>query len=386
MTIQTFNTKHLSAKEMGYWRIIRSRSGVLYIKGDPGTCKSAIMRSLAQKLGLRYLDLRLSQLDESDVGVFPIVNEESRNTKTPTFRYGVPSWALEANEHPTLIHFEELNRASLPVRNATLGILNERLVGNLQLKDHVYMVASGNLGEEDGCDVEEFDGAMNGRLVHKKHTYTFADWSKDFGKDNLHSAVHDYLNAHPEEIYKRAESSPAYASHRSWTNLSTYLKTNLEDGFTVQDVLALLQEDGSAYVGPSVTKLLRYIEENSLISIDDILNRYTDVMKQVKGMNRGRISELLQSLRSRKVISLKDNQISNLIGFLDNVDEDEKVAYLIHVLDKEVESTEKAKIPAQLRTLLHTYKAKMSELIDAGQAPQTPVAAPEEKKGKGKKK
>jgi hypothetical protein len=29
---------------------------------------------------------------------------------------------------------------------------------------------SGNLGDEDGTDVEEFDSALNNRLIHINHT------------------------------------------------------------------------------------------------------------------------------------------------------------------------------------------------------------------------
>jgi hypothetical protein len=376
------NEKNLTKKEAAYLRIIQSRPAVLYLKGVPGSCKSAILTSLAEKMGWHYLDLRLSTIAETDVGVFPIVNDATRNTSQPTFNYGIPHWALMANTRPTLIHFEELNRSLPAIRNACLGILNERRVGGFQLNDNVFMVASGNLGEEDGCDTEEFDRAMNGRLVHKKHMYPWPEWKADYAGTHLHSIILDYLNAHSEELYKVSENSPAYASHRSWTNLSNYLKVNLEEGYSAQDALSLLQEDGSGYVGPSVTKLLRYIEENSMISIEDVLNRFDEVEKSVKSMSRGRISELLQSMRTKKCADLKDKQAENLVAFLKLVGEDERMAYILYVLDKEIEHKEKAKIPEMARAVVKPFKEAMTAIMAKG---QTPAAAPEEKKEEPKK-
>ena len=61
----------LSKREQDYFKLMRGQSGVLFIKAEPGVAKSAIMRSIAQKLDMQYFDVRLSMVDEIDVGLFP---------------------------------------------------------------------------------------------------------------------------------------------------------------------------------------------------------------------------------------------------------------------------------------------------------------------------
>ena len=56
----------LTPKERKYFSIMWAKYGVLYITSKPGVAKSAIGRSIAEKMGFRYLDMRLSMSDESD--------------------------------------------------------------------------------------------------------------------------------------------------------------------------------------------------------------------------------------------------------------------------------------------------------------------------------
>jgi len=138
----------LTNREQSYFRMMWGKSGVMYITAKPGVAKSAIARSIAQKMGFRYMDIRLSMVDETDVGLYPHVSD---NEGVKCLDFVVPRWAIEANKQPTIIHFEELNRASQSVRNAALQILLERQIGvNFKFNDTVLMMSSGNLGDEDG--------------------------------------------------------------------------------------------------------------------------------------------------------------------------------------------------------------------------------------------
>ena len=120
----------LTTKEKEYLAIMWPKYGVLNITSKPGVAKSAIGLSIANKLGMRYIDIRLSMVDETDVGLYPAVSEIVVDGKSiKCLDFVVPRWAIEANRQPTIIHFEELNRASQQVRNAALQILLERCIG-----------------------------------------------------------------------------------------------------------------------------------------------------------------------------------------------------------------------------------------------------------------
>jgi len=325
----------LTPKEQSYFRMMWGKSGVLYITAKPGVAKSAIARSIAQKMGFRYMDIRLSMVDETDVGLYPNVSDVEG---VKCLDFVVPRWALEANKQPTIIHFEELNRASQSVRNAALQILLERQIGvNFKFNDTVLMMSSGNLGDEDGTDVEEFDSALNNRLIHVKHTLHFNEWVEGFAKDNVHRMVVSYLQSHPENLYKTSDNSQAYATPRSWTFLSDFIVTNFGMESGPREFLPILKEVAAGYVGNSAMKFLQYCEDMLNININDIINDFDRVAPDLKKYNRDKNSELIQSLKELDLGKFNEKQLNNITKFLKGVGEDELTSYLLFILDNNLD-------------------------------------------------
>ena len=325
----------LTTKEKEYLAIMWPKYGVLNITSKPGVAKSAIGLSIANKLGMRYIDIRLSMVDETDVGLYPAVSEIVVDGKSiKCLDFVVPRWAIEANRQPTIIHFEELNRASQQVRNAALQILLERCIGmDFHFNDNVLMMSSGNLGDEDGTDVEEFDAALNNRLIHIDHVLGVDEWLQNFAIDKCHSLVVGYIKAHPEQIYKVSENSKGYATPRSWTMLSHFITRNFGKTASPRDFLPLLKKVAHGYVGNSAMKFVQYCEDMLNISIQDVINNYDGVKKDLAKYNRDKNSELIQSLKEIDISTLSEKQLNNIVKFLENVGDDEKTAYLLWILD-----------------------------------------------------
>ncbi len=325
----------LTKREQSYFRMMWGKSGVMYITAKPGVAKSAIARSIAQKMGFRYMDIRLSMVDETDVGLYPNVSDVEG---VKCLDFVVPRWALEANKQPTIIHFEELNRASQSVRNAALQILLERQIGvNFKFNDTVLMMSSGNLGDEDGTDVEEFDSALNNRLIHIKHTLSFPEWVEGFAKNNVHKMVVSYLQSHPENLYKTSDNSQAYATPRSWTFLSDFIVSNFGMDAGPREFLPILKEVAAGYVGNSAMKFIQYCEDMLNININDVINDYDRVAADLKKYNRDKNSELIQSLKEMDLGKFTEKQLANITKFLKGVGEDELTAYLLFILDNNLD-------------------------------------------------
>jgi hypothetical protein len=325
----------LTEKERKYLAVMWAKYGVLNITSKPGVAKSAIGRSIADKMEFRYMDIRLSMVDETDVGLYPSISEVEVDGKmVKCLDFVVPRWAIEANKQPTIIHFEELNRASQQVRNAALQILLERQIGtDFKFNENVLMMSSGNLGDEDGTDVEEFDSALNNRLVHINHTLDVADWIEDFADENCHPMIVSYIKAHPEHMYKTSDNAKGYATPRSWTMMSEFIVANYGQESAPRDFLPLLKEVAAGYIGNSAMKFIQYCEDMMNININDVLNRYDEVKKDLAKYNRDKNSELIQSLKEMDITKLSEKQLSNLVKFLENVGDDEKTAYLLYILD-----------------------------------------------------
>lgn len=331
------NLTKLTKLERKYFRVMWSKSGVLFITAKPGVAKSAMARSIAEKMGFQYMDLRLSMVDETDVGLYPSISEvEGTNGKMiKCLDFVVPRWAIEANNKPTIVHFEELNRASLQVRNAALQLLLERQIGiNFKFNETVLMICSGNLGDEDGTDVEEFDNALKNRLIHVKHSFGPSDWIEGFAKENVHPLIVSYINAYPERMYQDPnENSDAYATPRSWTFLSDYIISNFGAEASPREFLSDLQEIAGGIIGTGAMKFLQYCQETINLSIKDILDRFDQVEKELTKYNRDKNSELIQSLKEMDLKKLTPKQLDNAAKFLKRVGDDELTGYLVHLLD-----------------------------------------------------
>ena len=183
----------LSKREKIYFNLMKSTSGVLFITSKPGLAKSSMAKEIARIMGYNYLDVRLSTADETDFGMPKLKVLEINGIKYDVHAMTVPEWAIEANETPTIIHFEELNRCSLGVRNACLGVLLERTIGTkFKFNENVLMIASGNLGS-DGADVEEFDSALNNRLIHRKHDLLAPEWIEQYAQYHIHPLIVSFI-------------------------------------------------------------------------------------------------------------------------------------------------------------------------------------------------
>jgi hypothetical protein len=324
----------LTPRERKYFMTLWPKSGVLFLTSKPGVAKSAIARSIADKMGFDYQDVRLSMADETDFK-FPFLKDvEYKGDIYKVSGSAIPDWAIQANSRPTIIHFEELNRAPQFVRNAALQILLERQIGQFQFNDTVLMMASGNLGDEDGTDVEEFDNALNNRLIHFSHTLGADEWIENFGKENCHSVIVSYIRAYPEKLYQNpTENTKAYATPRSWRFLSDFITKNFGMDASPREFLPYLQEVAHGYIGNGAQRFLQYCQEMVNITIQDILDRYDKVEKELDKYNRDKNSELIQSLKEFNIKNLSEKQLDNVTKFLKRVGDDELTAYLLHVLD-----------------------------------------------------
>lgn len=323
-------------KSEKYLAIAKAQSGVLFIQGKPAEAKSAIVKKIATDNGYHFTDLRLSQMDETDIGLFPHVNKEDNCVE-----HLPPRWAVDANKRPTLIFFDELNRAKLDVRNAALQILLDRSIGyNFEFNGDVLMMSAGNFGDEDGCEVEEMDNALWNRLITVKHELSIDEWRSEFADEHVWEGICKYVHANPSEFHKEpSENSKAYATPRSWTFLSDFLKSEFGglDNIKHSEAIPLLRECAHYYIGAATSKFLRYLDSVEALNINDILDRYDQVELEISKLNRTRVVELLEECKVLTIAKIKGKRLKNLIAFLGKIDKDELSSFLFHLIDSHMD-------------------------------------------------
>lgn len=329
----------LTSIEKKYFSIAAANAGVPFIKGRAGTAKTAICYSIANKLGLQLIDLRLSQLDELSVGIFPVVDEKDPTKDYRSFSFAVPNWALEANSKPTLILFEEGNRCRQPVQDAVLGILQERKIGNFEFNSDVYMIMTGNMGEADGTQVTEFDLALKNRLVTFTHNLTVQDWIEGYAEKNVVSQITSFVKAKPETFYvlpniEEADKVDSFATPRSWAHLSKNIQFQYGETPTTDEVISVVESVGANFIGTTAIKFLTYLEEIKSLSYEQVLNDYEKYKEQIDKLSRAQRSDLLESVKEIELTTLTDKQLKNLSKFTTTLPEDEQVAVLMDFLRK----------------------------------------------------
>jgi hypothetical protein len=355
-------SENLSMREMKLWNQIRTNSGVLMAYGIPGISKSATFRAIADKMGMNYIDIRTSTIDETQLGEYPTLTEYDQDGRIlKVVGAAVPEWAIKANERPTLIHFEELNRCQQNIRNAALGILLERIIGtDFKFNNNVYMVASGNPETDYESDVETFGTALRNRLIPIEFTLKLEDWIKEFAEPHgINKFVTGFLNAKinffgntpilVEKFLDEDDPSSQYPSPRSWTFLSDYVNAFPEamqkDALT--DVTTL-----KSYVGETAaTSFVNYVLDTFKISVKDVLSGKA----QFDGITSDVTSRLVaEFMESYKYYKLNEKQRKNWQKFMEMLPDENLSAHITSLLNA-LNSGDKEQMKAY-KSLLENFK------------------------------
>ena len=361
------------------------------LMGKPGIGKSAIALRIAKENNWDYIDIRLAQKDESEIGGLPFTTSKTTKKNPDGYtitEYALPGWFHRANSAKErgfdgcLIHFEELNRCTPQVRNACLGILNERIINDAKIEDHVYMIASGNLGEEDGTEVEELTTETVNRMVMLRYEPTMKEWIEDYAKDNVHNTIVKFLEANPGHYYKFkanavqkdgdgiGTSVDAFATPRSWTNLSNYLFTIEKmkgKKLSRKEIISEVRNDiGMGFVGISARAYVEYLKKIDKLTAEDILDSFDEYTNEIKELSKSDRTRLVKDLQEIDVLELPKDRLTNLIKFIKVGDKEERADYVIYLIDEKTPMFEDPKeLPENLQILFKEFKSEIATLKEA---------------------
>ena len=121
----------------------------VFLWGPPGIGKSELVADIAQEMEGHMIDLRLGQMDPTDIRGIPYYNKEM-NLMDWAPPIDLPSEEL-AKQYPIVVLFlDEMNSAAPAVQAAAYQLILNRRVGKYQLPDNVVMVAAGNRESDKG--------------------------------------------------------------------------------------------------------------------------------------------------------------------------------------------------------------------------------------------
>lgn len=312
-------------------KIIKVNQKVCFLAGKPGIGKSSIIKKVAKNLGLKLIDIRLSMVDESEIIGIPSISSDGKS-----FTYAKPEWVVEAQKQPSLIFFDELNRAKPEVIDACLQILLDKKIGMTTFNQDVYFASAGNLGEADGTNVQEIENAALDRLAVIKYDLSLNQWIDQFAEENVLPTIVDFLKNHPSEFYKLPDEDSSmenYPTPRSWTQLSDTIKD-----FSIEEQIEFCKEVGTGYVGKSIIQFISYLESKNQIKIDDILKADTNAelneIKKIVVEDKDIQIELSNEYDKVDIDNLTKKQVKNLSELLNCFYDDLKITILRNITDK----------------------------------------------------
>ena len=165
---------------------------VPFLQGSPGIGKSAVINAVAKEAKLKVIDLRLSQCEPTDLLGLPVINGEKAKYKA------FDTFPLKKDKVPNgyngwLLFLDELNAAPRSVQVAAYKIVLDRMVGQEELNDRVFIVAAGNLAT-DNAVVNSLSTALRSRLVNIECQVDKNEWLEWAQEHKFHPDILAYIS------------------------------------------------------------------------------------------------------------------------------------------------------------------------------------------------
>lgn len=232
-----------------------------FIKGPVGAGKSQVVNQATDKLNHELVDIRLSQMDPTDIKGFP----------APDMAKGVMRW-LRADFLPDpktkskgTLFFDELPSAPLAVQAACYQLFLDRRVGSYKLPDGWSMLAAGNR-DVDRSIVNKMPAALNNRLIHIDFEVDLEDWVAHAMASGVSAETIAFLRFRSNLLhhFDAASNPPAFPSPRTWFRVDEIVK----DKMPQEDEYALIQGTVGAPAAAEFAAFMRVISE--LPTVDEI--------------------------------------------------------------------------------------------------------------------
>jgi hypothetical protein len=217
----------------------------LFLWGPPGIGKSELVEGITKEMGGRMYDLRLAQMDPTDIRGIPYYNKE----------LGLMDWAPpidlpskeDAAQYPVVTLFlDEMNSAAPSVQAAAYQLVLNRRIGKYELPDNVVIIAAGNREGDKGVTYR-MPAPLANRFVHLEMRVDYESWLGWATENRIHKDVIGYISFAKQDLYDfdPKSSTRSFATPRSWSFVSSLLDDGMADS-TVTDLVAGTIGDGTA--------------------------------------------------------------------------------------------------------------------------------------------
>ena len=282
----------------------------ILLRGRHGVGKSCVVYQTAAALGLPVVERRASQMTEGDLVGLPVVDGECT-------RFNPPDWFKQACNEPVALFLDEVDRATIEVRQGIFELTDSRKLNGYALHPETLIFAAVNGGEHgEQYQVGEMDPAELDRWTVFDVEPTVEDWL-DWAKGNVDGVIWDFINQNRGHLEHVGDFEPnkVYPSRRSWDRLNECLGAAafLSDE-NRKGSLSTIYELGCAFVGFEAAVALRDFCEKyeRQVTVEMILDE--GQLDKVAEFGINDHSALVEKMEASEVFKnkLSEEQIENL--------------------------------------------------------------------------
>lgn len=197
---------------------------VPFITSSPGIGKSAIARQICDEYSLVPIDLRLSQCAPEDLMGLPM-RENGKAVFTPFKIFPLKGEPLPEGKNGWLLFLDEFNSAPKSVQASAYKVVLDRMVGQEDLHENVFVMAAGNKAT-DRAIVNDLSTAMQSRLVHLEMVADHREFINHATKNGFDHRVMGFLEFQPGKLhqFQPDHNDKTFACPRTWEFASKLIK------------------------------------------------------------------------------------------------------------------------------------------------------------------
>ena len=287
------------------------------VRGRHGVGKSEVVYQIAADRNLPIVERRASQMTEGDLLGLPDTCDTAISGRKAT-TWNAPDWLVTACEQPVVLFLDEVDRATLEVRQGLFELTDSRKINGWKLHPETLIVAAVNGGEHGAqYQVGEMDPAELDRWTVFDVEPSVEDWLT-WAKDNVDEVLWDFVNHNRQHLEHQGEHEPnkVYPSRRSWKRFNdTAVPTEAftEGGQNGE----LLYQLATAFVGFEAAVALKdFVEKYEWqVTVEDLLNEGQIDRTEKWGINDH--AAMIEKLDASGILAdtLNDTQVSNLATY-----------------------------------------------------------------------
>lgn len=249
----------------------------LFIHGRTGIGKSESVKNVAKEIAdanklkflegdsngkdtFGFIDIRISQLDPSDLRGLPSMQGE-------VTKWLPPSWLPRGKDGYGILFFDELNLAPPSIQASAYQLILDRRLGDYKLPAGWLIVSAGNTAE-DRANIFELPAPLSNRFIHVElNVPTKEEWTSWAIPAGIDSSIVAFLEFKPSFLFKFDAKSKekSFPTPRAWSYVNRLIKDNKADKDEIEILVASAVGEGVAIEYSAFLELKKKINLNEIL-------------------------------------------------------------------------------------------------------------------------